>query len=60
MALAGHHEKGGKLEPAYDTSEALAIDGEAESISESDNDDSSDAPATVDVDSEESTYSIDQ
>lgn len=59
MSLAGHHEEGKKMEPAHDTTGALAIDGEIESNSESDKDESSDATASANDDSEESTYSID-
>ena len=58
MALARHSAEGGKMEPAYGSPEALAIDLEAESKSESDKDDSSNAPASVDDDSEKSTYSV--
>ena len=47
------------MEPAYGTPEAKAIDEEAESKSESDNDDSSDTPSRENDDSEESTHSID-
>ena len=50
MALAGHHAEGKKMVPAHGTPEALAIDGEAESKSEFDNNDSSDASASADDD----------
>ena len=59
MSLRGHHEEGKKMEPAHDTTGALAIDGETESNSGSDKDESSDATASADDDSEGSTYSID-
>ena len=47
------------MEPAYGIPGALAIDLEAESKSEYDKDDSSDALASSDDDSEESTHSVD-
>tara|TARA_B100001093_G_C26685037_1_gene952227 strand:- start:693 stop:839 length:147 start_codon:yes stop_codon:yes gene_type:complete len=47
------------MDPAHDTTGALAIDGETESNSESDKDESSGATPSADYDSEESTYSID-
>ena len=59
LALAGHHEEGEQVEPAFDTREAVAIDGEAESKAESDNDESSEATSSADHGSQESPYSID-
>ena len=47
------------MEPAYGIAEGLAIDLEAETKSESGKYDSTDAPASADDDSEESTYSVD-
>ena len=44
--------EGEQMEPAYGTPEARAIDGEAESKARSDNDDSSDTPASANDDSE--------
>ena len=43
MSLAGHHAEDKKMDPAHDTTEALAINGEIESNSESDKDESGDA-----------------
>ena len=47
------------MEPAYGIAEGLAIDLEAETKTESGKDDSSDALASADDDSEESTHSVD-
>ena len=57
LALAGHNEEGEQMEPAHDTLEGVAIDGEADRNYKSDNDQLSDATASADNGNEESTYS---